>query len=373
MLASHPVVQLIVTIGCLLLGAVTVWITLASAVRTFVLPRSQNAFLTRAVFANMQRVFNLYMKWRKIYTYEGRDRVLAYFAPVSLLILPVVWVIYIILGYMLIYRGLGVATWEEALTISGSSFLTLGTTPFIALPITLVQFSQATLGLGMVALLISYLPTMYGHFSRREAAVEMLVVRAGSPPSAIEMITRSHRIRNLEYLHEMWEKWEVWFTELEESHTSLAPLIWFRSPQPTNSWITAAGTILDAAAIFTSSVDMPRDPSAQLCIRAGFIALRRIADFFGFPYDPNPHFPDTAISITREDFDAAFDELLANGIPMREDREQCWRDYAGWRVNYDDVLLFLANETQAPYAQWISDRGRPLAIPSARNKESTLG
>jgi hypothetical protein len=354
------IAELVVSVGSFLLGVATVFVTIASAVRTFVVPRPQNAFLTRVVFQAMINLFNLYIKWRKINTYEGRDRVLAYFAPVTLLILPVVWVMYMILGYMFIYWGMAVRSWEQALTISGSSFLTLGTTPFISLPITLVQFSEATFGLGMVALLISYLPTMYSHFSHREAAVEMLVVRAGSPPSAVEMITRVHRIRGLSYLHEMWEYWEVWFTELEESHTSLAPLIWFRSPQAENSWVTAAGTIMDAAALVTSSVDIPRDPSAQLCIRAGFIALRRIADFFSFEYDHDPHFPRTPISVTRAEFDAAYDELIANGVPMKPDREQCWQDYAGWRVNYDEVLLFIANMIQAPYAPWISDRGQAI-------------
>ena len=268
--------------------------------------------------------------------------------------------IYITLGYMFIYWSMGIRPWEQALTVSGSSFLTLGTTPFTSLPVTLVQFSEATLGLGMVALLISYLPTMYANFSRREAHVEMLVVRAGSPPSAVEMISRIFRIRGAENLHDTWEEWEVWFTELEESHTSLAPLIWFRSPQPENSWVTAAGTVLDAASLVTSTVDIPRDAAAQLCIRAGFIALRRIADYFFFQYDPYPHFPETPISISREEFDAAYDELAAAGVPLKPDRDQCWVDYAGWRVNYDEVLLFMADITRAPYALWISDRGRPV-------------
>ncbi|MBZ0299703.1 MAG: hypothetical protein K8J31_08190 [Anaerolineae bacterium] len=360
--------ETLVNLGCFALGAITVYVTLASAVRTFVVPRAQNAFLTRLVFLNMWSLFQLYIRWRKIDTYEGRDRVLNYFAPVTVLILPLVWVTYIILGYMFMYWSMGVRGWEQALTISGSSFLTLGTTPFINLPITLFQFTEATLGLGMVALLISYLPTMYSNFSRREATVELLSVRAGSPPSAIEMISRIHRIRGLDYLHELWEEWEIWFTELEESHTSLAPLIWFRSPQPENSWITAAGTVMDAAALVTSTVDIPRDPSAQLCIRAGFIALRRITDFFFYRYDTNPHYPQTPISITRQEFDDAYDELAAAGVPLKAGRDQCWLDFAGWRVNYEETLLFLANITQAPYAPWISDRGQPLTSEQFRSR-----
>ena len=118
---AFAILEALLTIGSLILGVATVWVTIASAVRTFVLPRAQNAFLTRLVFISMFRMFDLYMNWRKIYTYERRDRILAYFAPVSLLILPVVWVIYIILGYMFIYWSMGVRPWEQALTVSGSS------------------------------------------------------------------------------------------------------------------------------------------------------------------------------------------------------------------------------------------------------------
>lgn len=347
----------LISLACFALGATTVAVTVASAVRTFVVPRAQNAYLTRLVFINVGRLFGLYLTWRKVNTYEGRDRVLAFFAPIALLMLPIVWVIYIMLGYMFIYWAMGIRPWEQAFTVSGSSLLTLGTTPFVALPVTIIQFSEATLGLGLVALLIAYLPTMYASFSRREAAVAMLASRAGSPPSAVEMLLRFHRISGLDRMNAMWAEWELWFTDVEESHTSLAPIIFFRSPQPENSWITAAGTILDSAALMTSTVDVPPDPTPQLCIRAGFIALRRIADFFFYDYDPDPHFPGTPISITREDFDAAYDALAAGGLPLKPDRDQCWRDYAGWRVNYDDVLLCLANVTQAPYAPWVSDRG----------------
>lgn len=340
------------------LGAGLVLGTIASAVRTFVVPRAQNSFLTRFVFLTSGRVFNTYMAFRRYRQWRERDRVLAFFAPVTLLVLPLVWVVCITLGYAMIYRALGVSDMETALTVSGSSLLTLGTTPFITFGMTIVQFTEATLGLGLVALLIAYLPTMYGAFSRREARVEMLAVRAGTPPTAIEFLLRLHRIDGLDNLHGTWQEWEVWFTELVESHTSLAPLIFFRSPVPEQSWVTAGGAIMDAAALLTAAVDMPPDPAAQLCLRAGYTSLRRIADFFYYEYDHDPLWPQVPISITREEFDSACDTLAAGGLPLRQDREAAWEAFAGWRVNYDEVLLFLADITQAPWAPWSSDRGR---------------
>jgi hypothetical protein len=106
----------------------------------------------------------------------------------------------------------------------------------------------------------------------------------------------------------------------------------------------------------TAVVDVKPDPQAQLTIRAGYLALRAIADFFTISHNANPK-PDDPISISRQEFDDAYDQLAAAGVPLRSDRDQAWRDYAGWRVNYDTVLISLAALTMAPYAPWSSDRG----------------
>jgi hypothetical protein len=246
----------------------------------------------------------------------------------------------------------------DAFSLSGSSLLTLGfTTSEGVLPL-LFEFSEALLGLSMIALLIAYLPTMYAAFSRREAMVALLEVRAGSPPSAFGLLSRAQRIHGIDALSELWEAWEVWFVEVEESHTSLAALIFFRSPEPNLSWITAAGVMLDSAAMQVSTLDTPNSPHAQLMLRAGYLALRRIGDLFSIDYDPNP-VPDDFISISRQEYDDAYDQLVREGLPVKTDREQAWRDFRGWRVNYDRVLLALAALTMAPYAQWVSDRSLP--------------
>lgn len=151
----------------------------------------------------------------------------------------------------------------------------------------------------------------------------------------------------------MWPVWEEWFADIEESHTSLAPLAFFRSPRAERSWVTAAAAVLDAAALSRSTLDIERDPQADLCIRAGYVALRQIADFFRISYPADPHFPADPISISRQEFDTACEELRALGAPLKEDREQAWRDFAGWRVNYDAVLVALAGLVMAPDAPWL--------------------
>lgn len=345
--------QVLISGLVLLAGILLVVGTLNAAIKTVVLPRGEPVIISGVVF-NVVRILFLPFT-RRAATFEARDRALALYAPVSLILLPAVWIFLVMLGYTAIFWAVGVQPVAEAFKVSGSSLLTLGFAEVFRPLEILLAFSEATIGLGLVALLIAYLPTMYSAFSRREMMVSLLEVRAGAPPSAVEMLLRAWRLRRLSSLSTEWEKWELWFAELEETHTSLAALVFFRSPQAGRSWITASGAVLDAAALLASTVDVPRQPSAELCIRAGYLALRQIAAFFEIEYDPDPK-PDDPICITREEYEAACRSLEMAGVPLKEDRTRTWRDFAGWRVNYDRVLLELASLTMAPYAPWSSDR-----------------
>jgi hypothetical protein len=209
-----------------LLGLTIVVNTLLSAVRTFVLPRSANDPLTRVVFLFIWQLFRLRMIPTRSFT--ERDQIAALYAPIGLLSLPPTWLTLVLIGYTGMYYALGTPTWFEAFRMSGSALLTLGFANADDLPRTLLMYTEAAIGLIMVALLISYLPTIYGAFSRRETAVTLLEVRAGSPPSAIELITRYNRLNRFDHLHVLWEQWEIWFAEIEETHTSLAALVFFR-------------------------------------------------------------------------------------------------------------------------------------------------
>lgn len=339
-------------------GVLLVAATLNSAIKTVVLPRGEPVLISGAVFNLIRILFLPFTKGRL--SFETRDRALALYAPISLIVLPAVWILLVMLGYTAIFWAVGVQPVAEAFKVSGSSLLTLGFAEVFRPLEIVLAFSEATIGLGLVALLIAYLPTMYAAFSRREMMVSLLEVRAGAPPSAVEMLVRARRLRRLQSLSSEWEKWELWFAELEETHTSLAALVFFRSPQAGRSWVTASGAVLDAASLLASTVDIPRQPSAELCIRAGYLALRQIAEFFEIEYDPDPG-PDDPISILPEEYEAACRSLEEAGLPLKADRNQSWRDFVGWRVNYDRVLLELAALTMAPYAPWSSDRSHRAA------------
>ena len=353
--------EIIISALVFLGGLVTVILTLFSALSTFVLPRGVRSQLNRVVFGLLRRVFEFILRFAK--TYEQRDAIMAYYAPIGVMLLLPVWYLLVWLGYAAIYWVLGVGDIFAVLRLSGSSLFTLGFDISKTPPVMIVVFTEAMIGLMLVGLLIAYLPTMYSAFSRREQAVNMLEVRAGSPPSALEMLLRFNRIHGLENLADYWKNWEAWFADVEESHTTLPALVFFRSPRAENSWVTASGTVLDAAAITLSAIDIPYEASAALCIRAGFLAFRRIANYFDIPNPQDPHYPDVSICVERAEFDSVLDQLAAVGVPLKVDREQAWKDFAGWRVNYDRSLILLCSLVMAPSATWSSDRLPEFRLP----------
>jgi len=347
-------------------GAGVLAATLGSAVRTVILPRGIQAKLATAVFLTTRVIFRV--RVGRAPTYERRDKVMAAYGPVSLLTLALVWQLAVGSAYTAMFWALGTRPLRAAFTLSGSSLFTLGFQHPDSLSGTVASFSEAALGLGLLALLISYLPTLYNAFSRREVFVAQLEVRAGSPPSGVAMIVRYADIGWIGGMAGLWERWEGWFVELEETHTSFPALVFFRSPQPEHSWITAAGAMLDGAALASSTL-AEHDPDAEIMLRAGYLSLRRIADYFAIPYNADPA-PSDSISVARNEYDEAYDRLERAGIDLKPDREQAWRDFAGWRVNYDTVLITLAALVVAPTAPWSSDRSVTAFRPTVLRARS---
>jgi hypothetical protein len=349
------------------------WV-LGGAIRTVILPRGEPVALTRATFIAMRKLFDLRLK--RVESFQARDRVMARYSPISLIVLPGVWVALVLLGFTGVFWGLGVDPLERAFDVSGSSLLTLGyALPDHGVPTYGASFVEATIGLGLVALLISFLPTIYGAFQRRELLVARLAYRAGDPPSPVVLIRRHHILNRLDALDDIWDEWESWFADVEETHTSQPSLVFFRSISHERSWVTAAGVVLDSAALRASTLRLPRNARAELCLRAGFLALRRIGTYYEIPFDPDPP-PDGPISVTREEFMDVYEQLAGEGVPVLPDREACWRAFAGWRVNYDAPLLGLAGLTMAPYAPWSSDRSlrprNPAITRVTRNRRADV-
>lgn len=337
-------------------GGLVALATMASAVRTVVVPRGKPSFVANAIVLIMRQVSHCVARRRK--TWRKSEAVRARFAPMTLMTFPFVWACGVIFGCSGVFWALGVRPYQDALVLSGSSLTTLGFRTTEDIPTLFVAIVEGIVGLGLVALLISFLPTIYGAYSRRETAVAKWHLRSteiNGVASPASMLVRRHRIGSFDDMMYTWYEWEDWFVEIEESHTSFPILVYFRSPVPERSWITSAGLLLDSAALYCSALDLGNDYRAQLMLRTGTLSLRRICDQIGFEYAPDPSC-DMPISINQTEFDEVCQIFIEAGMPVVADREQAWRDFARWRANYDRPLLALATWTAAPKAPWSSDR-----------------
>ncbi len=187
------------------------------------------------------------------------DGLLGAYGPLSLLLLIGVWAICLIFAFALLHWGLGSHIvgvnahhgFPTDFYLSGATFFTLGfgdVTP--GTPIErAVAVIEAGVGFGFLAVVISYLPVLYQSFSKRESGISMLDSRAGSPPSAGELMARHGRARNMEMLTIFLADWEKWASELLESHLSYPVLIFYRSQHTGESWLSALTTILDTCAL----------------------------------------------------------------------------------------------------------------------------
>jgi hypothetical protein len=292
-------------------GVVVVAGVIVSSITTVILPRGVRSRLGRAVFTGLRLLFKV--RIRSSTSYGVRDRILAFYGPVSLLVLLGTWLVGLIGGYTALFWAAGVHPVRAAFDASGAIF-TFGFVSPHSLPQTVLTFTEAAFGLGEVALLITFLPNVYSDFHRREREVAKLRTEAGSPPEGVIILTRLFNIERLEARTGVWLRWIDWFVDVEESQTSFPALTFFRSPVPELSWVTAAGAVLDGAAIAASCLDAPRDFEAELCIRSGYLCLRRIAGLYRLPFDEDPS-PNDPIAIERTEFDEVWSRMARPGFP----------------------------------------------------------
>ena len=333
-----------------LAGLWLIIVTVSAAIRSFVLPRNETVRLNVWIFSAVRVIFDFAARTAR--NYAQRDRVMAHYAPVALVALPIVWEALVGLGYTGIYWALGEGSWGQCYRLSSSYLLTLGTDKLRSAGAAVLGFSEAALGLLLLTLLLSYLPTIYQAFSRREVTVARLELRAGTPATPVALVLWLHRNDALDNDTAEWAAWEKWFVEIEESHTSLPILTFFRSPQPGRSWVTASGLVLDAANLLFSALEGERDRQVELTFKAGCLALNRVYRFFDQKVGTEPASiqPEASAPETpgRADFLAAHAALAAAGLPVRPDVAAAWQYYHERRESYRAAAGYLARLTMAP-------------------------
>ena len=348
----HPYLLLALRIITGLGGTVLIITTLSAAIRSFVLPRNEVVRMNVWVFMVIRVFFDAAAKTAN--SYERRDRIMAHYAPVALVTLPVVWEALVSLGYTGMYWAVGEGTLLHCYQLSGSSLMTLGTIDEFSFFGGILTYSEATLGLLLLTLLLSYLPTIYQAFSRREATVASLELRAGTPPTAACLLSWLNHDGSVQNDDPQWAEWEKWFVEIEESHTSLPILSFFRSPQPGRSWVTSGGLILDTAALLFAAVDGPQPRQAQITFKAGCLALNRVYRFFDTKAGtaPTDLLPESETADPgRAEFDESCQLLADQGLKLCADRDTAWQQYREMRSRYAGAVQFLSRLLMAPGQQ----------------------
>jgi hypothetical protein len=247
--------KLLVSIAGLFILFATLW----EAFETIILPRR----VTRPI--RLVRMFYrvTWKFWatanRLIRSKKVRDAHLSYYGPLSLLGLFATWAILLVLAFAMLHWAAGSAinapgetpTFWTDFYLSGTTFFTLGlgdVTPRTALA-KAITVTEGGTGFGFLGLMIAYLPTLYGAFSERELNISLLDARAGSPPTAAELLRRHAQFADNEVLTPYLRDWETWAAQLMESHLSYPVLCYFRSQHDNQSWLAAFTAVLDVSAL----------------------------------------------------------------------------------------------------------------------------
>lgn len=337
------------------LGLCGVGAVLGSVLRSVVLPRAVPARIARAAFLAARRLLLIRLRLTGRSDYRTRDRIFALQAPLGIFAQLVTWAALIFMCFAALFwsasatRITGTSI-SRALEQSGSAMFTLGFDTPRGLGRELLAFGAAGVGLTLLALVIGYLPTLYGAFSRREALITKLVVRAGVPPTGVSLLASSWELGRFDQLEEVWNGWEDWFIDVGETHTTFPQLSFFRSPRPHNHWVLATEAVLDGAGLFMTTCDVPRQSRSELSLHAGIHALISIADYLGIPHRPPE--PGAEIGVSPDQFDAARSALKAAGVPVRDDRDASWAAFRSLRARYEPLLAVLGRMTDAPRGDW---------------------
>src|SRR5438034_2037454 len=273
-------------------GALVVIIILWDAFEALVLPRRVTRRLrpTRFFYTTTWRLWKLGARPMRA---GRRETYLSYYAPLSLLLLLNLWAFSLVLGFALLQWSLGLAlktpdrmpTVWDALYMSGSSFFTLGLgdiVPTTGLSRTLTVV-EAGVGFMFLAVMVGYLPVIYQAFSRREVSIVLLDARAGSPPTAAELLRRHSHDHGMEALQLLLHEWERWAAELLESHLSYPALAFFHSQHDNQSWLAALTTILDTIALLIVGVEGACQRQAELTFAMARHAVVDLAQILSSP------------------------------------------------------------------------------------------
>jgi len=344
-----------------LVGGVLIAVIMWDAFEALVLPRRVTRRLRPTRFF-YRTTWRLWSGIGRLMPPGGRrETYLSFYGPLSLLVLFQLWAASLIVGFGLLQWGVGshlalegrAPHFVDDLYMSGTTFVTLGLgdvapTTGLARVLTVVE---AGLGFGFLAVIVGYLPVLYQAFSRREVSITLLDARAGSPPSAGELLHR--HAGDLDVLGTLLRDWEHWAAEVLESHLSYPVLSFFRSQHDNQSWLGALTTILDASALFMTALDHGPARQARLTFAMARHAVVDLAQVLGTP----PRAPAPG-RLPPGGLTQLASALATEGLALKDDRET-ERQLAELRALYEPYVNALALHLAFALPAWQRTPKRP--------------
>ena len=344
-------------IAGILLIAIVLW----DAFETIILSRrvSRKLRLTRLFY------WLTWRPWRAVALRmrpgNPRENYLSIYGPLSLIVLLVLWAVSLIVAFALLQWGLetrlaappDTAGFFADLYLSGGTFFTLGygdVTP-LTTPGRVLAVAESGTGFGFLALVIGYLPTLSQAFSRRESNIALLDARAGSPPSAAELLRR--HAEDPTALGQLLLEWERWSAELLESHVSFPVLAYYRSQHDNQSWVAGLTTILDTCSLVIAAMHGPVVGSARLTFAMARHAIVDLARIFS----PRPR-PLETDRLAPPEHARLREALTSARIPIGEG-EETDRRLAELRAMYEPYAMALSSHLIMPLPSWVPPAGAP--------------
>jgi hypothetical protein len=343
--------------GAFLAGVAIFLTVIWDAFEAIILPRrvTRKFRLTRLFFRST------WITWKFVMcllpSRKARETMLGFYGPLSLLVLVGVWATGLVFGFGLMQYGAGSAvvlaggqpSFATDVYLSGTTFFTLGlgdVIPHSTLSRALVVI-EAGFGFGFLAAVIGYLPFIYGSFSKREVDISLLDSRAGTPPTAGELLRRHSYEYGQDALARLLKDWERWSAELMESHLSYPVLAYFRSQHDNQSWIASLTAILDTCALVLVGVEGACAKQAELTFAIARHAIVDLSQVFGTPPAelPQDRLPAKELRRIR-------DVLAQHGLKLRDD-EEADRKLAGLRKMYEPYIFALATYLNQTLPPWI--------------------
>ncbi len=342
-------------------GLIIIWVVLLDAFETVVLPRR----VTRHFKLTAWFYRRTWIPWRgiarRIGTTSRQQNFLGYFGPLSLILLLGFWAAGLILGFGLVQYGIGgheqlnqePLTFGRILYHSGETFFTLGygdIVPTSAGARALSVF-EAGMGFAFLGVVIGYIPVVYSSFSRREIQISMLDARAGSPPSAAELLLRLAGRSDdpgvdQKVLDEVLRDWERWAGELLESHISYPVLSFFRSQHSNQSWLGALTTMLDVTSLVLTGIEGVHPGQAKLTFAMARHAAVDLAQVVNARYDSAA--PER---LTEAELNVLRGALVEAGLRLRSD--EYGRDkLAKLRSMYEPYVHSIARNLMLTLPGW---------------------